>query len=157
MNIFTTAVSAFFLFYVLESKEWPMHTICREPDLEWYYRSCDPLQDIGVSIEPCSKSLLETTYVKIALLLRRDFKWLTAKLNVFIQSLKVFSYSYSLCEPTSAYYTFCGRRKGELVYFEGPVKFGIQTIPQGEYNVSLELFNEDNYNIGCANITLISR
>nr|XP_033785567.1 lymphocyte antigen 86 isoform X2 [Geotrypetes seraphini] len=156
MDILTAAVSALSLFCLSESKEWPMHTICSGPNLEGYYRSCDPLQDIGLSIEPCFKTLPEVVQIKIALLLRRDIKWLTLNLSVFIQSLKVFSFSHLICEPTSTFYTFCGRRKGELIYFEGPVKFGIGTIPTGEYNVSLELFNEDNYNIACGNLTLVS-
>nr|XP_033785570.1 lymphocyte antigen 86 isoform X4 [Geotrypetes seraphini] len=113
MDILTAAVSALSLFCLSESKEWPMHTICSGPNLEGYYRSCDPLQDIGLSIEPCFKTLPEVVQIKIALLL-------------------------------------------QLIYFEGPVKFGIGTIPTGEYNVSLELFNEDNYNIACGNLTLVS-
>nr|XP_033785568.1 lymphocyte antigen 86 isoform X3 [Geotrypetes seraphini] len=127
MDILTAAVSALSLFCLSESKEWPMHTICSGPNLEGYYRSCDPLQDIGLSIEPCFKTLPEVVQIKIALLL-------------------------------------------QLIYFEGPVKFGIGTIPteggererekdptlEGEYNVSLELFNEDNYNIACGNLTLVS-
>ncbi|XP_029446466.1 lymphocyte antigen 86 isoform X5 [Rhinatrema bivittatum] len=110
MKNFIVAVHIFFLFS--DSKEWPSHTVCRESDLKVYYRSCDPLQDIGFSMEPCTKVLPDVLHIKLALLLK-------------------------------------------FIYFEGPIKSGISTVPKEEYDLSLELINEDMYNIACVNITLI--
>ncbi|XP_029446465.1 lymphocyte antigen 86 isoform X4 [Rhinatrema bivittatum] len=115
----------------------------------------DPLQDIGFSMEPCTKVLPDVLHIKLALLLRRDIRQLVLKISIFKQSLKLFSFSYPLCEQTSTYYSFCGRKKGEFIYFEGPIKSGISTVPKEEYDLSLELINEDMYNIACVNITLI--
>ncbi|XP_029446467.1 lymphocyte antigen 86 isoform X6 [Rhinatrema bivittatum] len=69
MKNFIVAVHIFFLFS--DSKEWPSHTVCRESDLKVYYRSCDPLQDIGFSMEPCTKVLPDVLHIKLALLLKK--------------------------------------------------------------------------------------
>ncbi|XP_044149955.1 lymphocyte antigen 86 isoform X3 [Bufo gargarizans] len=53
-----------------EMKEWPTHTICKTKDFEAYYKSCDPLQDIGVSFYPCSRVLTKHITAKIGVILK---------------------------------------------------------------------------------------
>ncbi|XP_073423420.1 lymphocyte antigen 86 [Dendrobates tinctorius] len=139
-----------------EMKEWPTHTICKTKDFEVYYKSCDPLQDIGVSFNPCSRILSQRIIAKIGVILRQDINLLYSNTRIFINGVCLFHEEKSLCEKTTPKFSFCGRRKGEYVFYNHSVKFGIAELPKGQYYILLELLNEHNYKIACANFTLYS-
>ncbi|KAJ1200662.1 hypothetical protein NDU88_004483 [Pleurodeles waltl] len=95
----------------MESKEWPLHTFCKTDHFEASYKSCDPLQDIGFSIDPCYLTAGGEN-MKIAVLLRRDINALFLHINGFIRKLNVFSTILTLCELDHPKFTFCGAKKG---------------------------------------------
>ncbi|XP_073532776.1 lymphocyte antigen 86 isoform X2 [Phyllobates terribilis] len=139
-----------------EMKEWPTHTICKAKDFEAYYKSCDPLQDIGVSLNPCSRILSKHMIAKIGVVLRQDINILYSNTRIFINGGYVFHDEKFLCEKTAPKFSFCGKRKGESVLYDHYVKFGFPELPKGQYYILLELLNEHNYKIACANFTLYS-
>ncbi|XP_077123769.1 lymphocyte antigen 86 isoform X2 [Ranitomeya variabilis] len=110
-----------------EMKEWPTHTICKTKDFEAYYKSCG--QDINL---------------------------LYSNTRIFINGVNLFHQEKSLCEKTAPKYSFCGKRKGEYVFYNHSVKFGIPELHKGQYYILLELLNEHNYKVACANFTLYS-
>ncbi|XP_066435032.1 lymphocyte antigen 86 isoform X1 [Eleutherodactylus coqui] len=140
-----------------EMKEWPTHTICKTKDFEAYYKSCDPLQDGGVSFNPCTRHLRETMVAKIGMILRQDINVLYMSSKVFYNGAYLFHQEKLLCEKTVPRYSFCGKKKGEFVLYNHPVKFGLPSLPKGEYFITMELLNEHNYKVVCANFTLYSK
>ncbi|XP_025938649.1 lymphocyte antigen 86 isoform X2 [Apteryx rowi] len=94
------------------STEWPTHTVCKENNLEIYYKSCDPQQDFAFSIDRCSDITSHTFNIRAAVILRHSIKQLYAKINLIINGKTVLSYSESLCEPDNAKLIFCGKKKG---------------------------------------------
>ncbi|XP_078541946.1 lymphocyte antigen 86 [Lissotriton helveticus] len=159
MKVFT-AVLCFVLLLMaslIENKEWPVHTVCKTGNLEVSYKSCDPVQDLGFSFEPCFMTPSGIDNMKLAILLRRDVNVLFFRVNGYIKKLNVFSAIYTFCSLDYPIYTFCGAKKGELFLYDGPQKLGIKELPQGDYVINLDLYNEDEYLIACANITIFSR
>ncbi|XP_030354732.1 lymphocyte antigen 86 [Strigops habroptila] len=154
MKISNVLVLILVLLYINASTEWPTHTVCKEDNLEIYYKSCDPHQDFAFSIDRCSDVSSHTFNIRAAILLRHNIKELYVKLNLIINGKTVLTYSETLCEPGHSKLIFCGKKKGEHLYYEGPVTLGIKEIPQGDYTVSAELTNEDHVTVACANITV---
>ncbi|KAM9024739.1 lymphocyte antigen 86 [Guaruba guarouba] len=142
------------LLSISASTEWPTHTVCKEDNLEIHYKSCDPHQDFAFSIDRCSDVSTHTFNVRAAILLRHNIKELYAKLNLIINGKTVLTYTETLCEPGLSKLIFCGKKKGEHLYYEGPVTLGIKEIPQGDYTISAELTNEDHATVACAHITV---
>ncbi|XP_010209209.2 lymphocyte antigen 86 [Colius striatus] len=138
------------LLYINASTEWPTHTVCKEDNLEIYYKSCDPQQDFAFSIDHCSDITTHTFNIRAAMLLRHNIKELYLKLNLIINGKTVLTYSETLCEPGLSKLIFCGKKKGEHLYYEGPVTLGIKEIPQGDYTVEARLTNEDHVTVVCA-------
>ncbi|XP_067418731.1 lymphocyte antigen 86 isoform X2 [Emydura macquarii macquarii] len=138
----------------LESTEWPTHTVCKENNLEIYYKSCDPVQDFALSIDRCSAILTNTFNIRAAMVLRHSIKELFLSLNLIINGKSLLGYKQTLCEPKNPRFIFCGVKKGEHIYYEGPVTLGIHEIPEGEYNISLRLHNEDRLTVACADFTI---
>uniref|UniRef100_A0A8C4UBX1 Lymphocyte antigen 86 n=1 Tax=Falco tinnunculus TaxID=100819 RepID=A0A8C4UBX1_FALTI len=118
------------LLYINASTEWPTHTVCKEDNLEVYYKSCDPQQDFAFSIDRCSDIATHTFNIRGAIVLRHNIKELYAKVDLIINGKTVLSYSEALCEPGHSKLIFCGKKKGEHLYYEGPVTLGIKEIPQ---------------------------
>ncbi|XP_043920797.1 lymphocyte antigen 86 [Protopterus annectens] len=154
----------FILTILYQSKgtlEWPTHTICNTEELELYYKSCDPLQDVGLSISPCLKNMPEYIDLKVAVMLRQAVPELYFDFDLYMVTqkaqLKLLSYSYPLCEPSYEKFTFCGSKKGELLIFEGPARVSKVTLLSGQYLAPLRLYNKDNFTIACVNITLIAK
>ncbi|XP_005149969.1 lymphocyte antigen 86 [Melopsittacus undulatus] len=154
MKISNALVLILVLLYISASTEWPTHTVCKEDNLEIYYKSCDPRQDFAFSIDRCSDIATHTFNIRAAILLRHSIKELYAKLNLIINGKTVLTYSETLCEPGLSKLIFCGKKKGEHLYYEGPVTLGIKEIPQGDYVVSAELTNEDHDTVACAYVTV---
>ncbi|XP_066481396.1 lymphocyte antigen 86 isoform X2 [Tiliqua scincoides] len=125
MKTFQVASLILLLIYATKSIRWPLHTVCKNDRLELYYRSC------GHSISE-----------------------LSVDISLDINGNSVVVYSKQICEPNHPRFTFCGKRKGELIYYEGPVSLGLHDIPQGDLGAKVEFFNENHRTIICANLTI---
>lgn len=135
---------------------WPVHTACIGPNLQILYQSCDPLQDFGFSVDHCSKELPSNVKIRFGLILRQDIKELFLDLALFTKGTSVFNFSYPICEDDQPKFSFCGRRKGEQVYYAGPISISGFEIPQGDYQVLLQMYNENQAPVACANATVIA-
>ncbi|NXS37608.1 LY86 protein, partial [Pomatostomus ruficeps] len=142
------------LLYINPSTEWPTHTVCKEDNLEIYYKSCDPQQDFAFSIDHCSDITTHTFNIRAAAVLRHSIKELYVKLDMIINGKTVLTYSETLCGPGHVKLVFCGMKKGEHFYYEGPVTLGLKEIPQGDYTLSAKLTNEDHVTVACADFTV---
>ncbi|XP_025300858.1 lymphocyte antigen 86 [Canis lupus familiaris] len=137
------------------SKAWPTHTVCREGNLEVFYQSCDPLQDFGFSADQCSKHLKPKLNIRFGMILREDIKELFLDIALFTKGSSILNFSYPICEEDLPKFSFCGRRKGEQIYYAGPINNPGFEIFEGEYQVLLELYNENRSTVACANATVI--
>ncbi|NXO04291.1 LY86 protein, partial [Rhinopomastus cyanomelas] len=142
------------LLYIDASTEWPTHTVCKEDKLELYYKSCDPQQDFTLSIDRCSDITTHTFNIRAGMVLRHSIKELRIKMALIINGRTVLTYSDTLCGEGHSKLIFCGKKKGEHIYYEGPVTLGIKEIPQGDYVVSAKLTNEDHATVACADFTV---
>ncbi|XP_010621103.1 lymphocyte antigen 86 [Fukomys damarensis] len=134
---------------------WPTHTACRNEGLEVLYQSCDPLQDFGFSVDQCSKQLKPNLRIRLGIILREDIKELYLDISLISKGASVLNYSYPICEVDLPKFSFCGRKKGEQVYYAGPVNNPGFDIFKGEYQILLELYNEKRATVACANVTVI--
>ncbi|NWX14906.1 LY86 protein, partial [Aegotheles bennettii] len=114
----------------------------------------DPKQDFAFSIDRCSDVATHTFNIRAAMVLRHSIKELYVKVELIINGKTVLSYSETLCEPGQSKLIFCGKKKGEHIYYEGPVTLGIKEIPQGDYTISAKLTNEDHATVACADFTV---
>uniref|UniRef100_A0A452DM01 Lymphocyte antigen 86 n=1 Tax=Capra hircus TaxID=9925 RepID=A0A452DM01_CAPHI len=105
---------------------WPTHTACRNGNLQVLYQSCG--EDI------------EQLFLDVAL---------------FSKGLSILNFSYPICEVDLPKFSFCGRRKGEQIYYAGPLNNPGFEIPEGDYEVLLELYNQDHATVACANATVL--
>uniref|UniRef100_A0A8C8RNJ5 Lymphocyte antigen 86 n=1 Tax=Pelusios castaneus TaxID=367368 RepID=A0A8C8RNJ5_9SAUR len=128
--MFNAAIFILVLLYPNLSTEWPTHAVCKESNLEISYKSCDPVQDFALSIDDCSAILKKTFNIRAAMILRHNIQELYLKLNIIINGKSIFDYSQTLCEPNQPRFIFCGKKKGEHIYYEGPVSLGSLEIPQ---------------------------
>ncbi|XP_075271427.1 lymphocyte antigen 86 [Opisthocomus hoazin] len=142
------------LLYTNASTEWSTHTVCKEDNLEINYKSCDVQQDFSFSIDRCSDITTHTFNIRAAMVLRHSIKELYVKLDLIINGKTILTYSDTLCKPGLSKLVFCGKKKGEHLYYEGPVTLGIKEIPQGDYTVSAKLTNEDHVTVACADFTV---
>ncbi|XP_069814161.1 lymphocyte antigen 86 [Dendropsophus ebraccatus] len=156
MRIFAISLTISWLLWPGEMKEWPTHTICKTKDFEAYYKSCDPLQDVGVSLIPCSTNLAKNMMAKIGVILRQDANVVNTNTKIYFNGAYLFHEEKPLCEKTAPKFSFCGKKKGELVLYNHSVRFGSSILPKGEYFIFLELLNENNYKVACANFTVYS-
>ncbi|KAM4834544.1 lymphocyte antigen 86 isoform 2-T2 [Thomomys bottae] len=118
-------VTAVFLLWTLiapssgghgESEAWPLHRACHQDGLEILYRSCDPLQDFGFSIDQCSKQLQPNLNIRIGLILREDIRELFLDIALVTKGSSILNFSYPICERDLPKFSFCGRRKGARNY-----------------------------------------
>ncbi|XP_059118289.1 lymphocyte antigen 86 [Peromyscus eremicus] len=137
-------------------ESWPTHMACSGGGLEVFYQSCDPLQDFGLSIDQCSKQIQSDLNIRFGIILREDIRKLFLDIALVSRGASILNYSYPICEEDLPKFSFCGRRKGEQIYYAGPINnLGID-VPQGEYQILLELYNENRATVACANATVIS-
>ncbi|XP_037374717.1 lymphocyte antigen 86 [Talpa occidentalis] len=134
---------------------WPTHTACRSGDLEMRYQSCDPLQDFGFSIDQCSRQLKSNLNIRFGIILREDIRELFLELGLLSKGESIMHISYPICEEDLPKFSFCGRKKGEQIYFSGPVNNPSFEIPKGEYQVLLQLRNQAWALVACANATVV--
>ncbi|XP_053777809.1 lymphocyte antigen 86 isoform X2 [Desmodus rotundus] len=136
----------------LRSKGFHPHT--RSPQTRVQGQE-DPLQDFGFSVDQCSRHLKSNLSIRFGMILREDIKELFLDVSLFSEGLSILSYSYPICEDDLPKFSFCGRKKGEQIYYAGPVNNPGFDIPKGEYQVSLKLYNKNNPMVACANATVI--
>ncbi|XP_069420389.1 lymphocyte antigen 86 [Ovis canadensis] len=134
---------------------WPTHTACRNGNLQVLYQSCDPLQDFGFSVDQCSRQLKPNINVRFGMVLREDIEQLFLDVELFSKGLSILNFSYPICEVDLPKFSFCGRRKGEQIYYAGPLNNPGFEIPEGDYQVLLELYNQDHATVACANATVL--
>ncbi|XP_054576904.1 lymphocyte antigen 86 isoform X1 [Eptesicus fuscus] len=134
---------------------WPTHTACKDSSLEVLYQSCDPLQDFGFSIDQCSQHLKSNINIRFGIILREDIKGLFLDASLLTGGVSVLNYSYPICEEELPKFSFCGRRKGEQIYYAGPASNLGFDIPKGDYQVLVKLYNENHSMVACANATII--
>ncbi|XP_072459846.1 lymphocyte antigen 86 isoform X2 [Notamacropus eugenii] len=127
MKIFMVPFFTSVLLYSSYSREWMTHTACKDDKLKLLYQSCG-----------------------------YDIKELFLDINLFAMKKSVYSFSYPVCEVDFPKFSFCGRRKGEKIYYAGDIKNPAFPIGKGEYHILLRLYNENNFTIVCANFTVIS-
>lgn len=154
-------MAAFFIWTLISANRdggqaWPTHTVCKDGSFKVLYQSCDPLQDFGFSVEQCSKYLKPNLNIRFGIILREDIKELFLDINLLSKGASILSYSYPVCEEDLPKFSFCGRRKGEQIYYAGPANNLGFEIPEGEYQVLLKLYNEKHSMVACANATVIS-
>ncbi|XP_029446463.1 lymphocyte antigen 86 isoform X3 [Rhinatrema bivittatum] len=117
----------------------------------------DPLQDIGFSMEPCTKVLPDVLHIKLALLLKKKenlsiLKDLSSLESVqFLKSMKMHQ---MLRQCSLLIKQILLLRETSSMHALPWMLYHCFQI-QEEYDLSLELINEDMYNIACVNITLI--
>ncbi|NXS76236.1 LY86 protein, partial [Pandion haliaetus] len=114
----------------------------------------DPQQDFAFSIDHCSDITTHTFNIRAAMVLRHNIKELYINVDLIINGKTIFTYSETLCEPGLSKLIFCGKKKGEHLYYEGPVTLGIKEILQGDYTISAKLTNEDRAIVACADFTV---
>ncbi|XP_066481395.1 lymphocyte antigen 86 isoform X1 [Tiliqua scincoides] len=154
MKTFQVASLILLLIYATKSIRWPLHTVCKNDRLELYYRSCDPVQDFALSFDSCAGIEAGHVNIRLATILRHSISELSVDISLDINGNSVVVYSKQICEPNHPRFTFCGKRKGELIYYEGPVSLGLHDIPQGDLGAKVEFFNENHRTIICANLTI---
>ncbi|XP_041904962.1 lymphocyte antigen 86 [Corvus kubaryi] len=154
MKTSTALLLILVLLYINASTEWPTHTVCKEDNLEIYYKSCDPQQDFAISIDHCSDITTHTFNIRAAAVLSHSIKELHVKLDMIMNRKTILTYSETLCGLGHPKLIFCGMKKGEHFYYEGPVTLGIKEIPQGDYTLSVKLTNQDHVTVACADFTV---
>uniref|UniRef100_A0A8C5ST51 MD-2-related lipid-recognition domain-containing protein n=1 Tax=Laticauda laticaudata TaxID=8630 RepID=A0A8C5ST51_LATLA len=130
---------------------WPTHIICKNNNLEVSYRSCDPLQDVALSVDSCTYVASRDVNIRLATVLRHAINELSVDFSLTINGEIVPLYSKQLCERNQPQFQFCGKKKGEYIYYSGSISLNMENIPQGEFNMTAQLFNEDRHTIICAN------
>ncbi|XP_044310649.1 lymphocyte antigen 86 [Varanus komodoensis] len=147
------ALHIFLLIYTATSiTRWPTRTICKNSHLEIKYRSCDPTSDFAFSLSTCSAALTQSVTIRIATILRYSITELSIDVKLDVNGNNVPIYSTKLCERHHPKYNFCGKKKGEYIHYEGPVPARFNELPQGNFNVTVQLFNQDHHTIICAEL-----
>ncbi|KAG8133291.1 hypothetical protein E2320_011093 [Naja naja] len=90
--------------------------------------SADPLQDLALSVDSCTYVASTDVNLRLATVLRHTINELSVDLSLTINGQIVPLYSKQLW----------------------PVSLNMENIPQGEFNVTAQLFNEDHHTIICA-------
>ncbi|KAL6040333.1 hypothetical protein STEG23_017233, partial [Scotinomys teguina] len=115
-----------------------------------------PLQDFGLSIDQCSKQIQPYLNIRFGIILREDIRKLFLDIALVSGGSSILNYSYPICEEDQPKFSFCGRRKGEQIYYAGPVNNLGFDVLQGKYQILLELYDENRAIVACANATVIS-
>ncbi|XP_040210456.1 lymphocyte antigen 86 [Rana temporaria] len=76
---------------------------------------CYPLQDAGLSINPCTRNLHEHMNISIGVILRHDINLLLFRLIAFYKEHKILTQEMLICERTFPAYSFCGKKKGDVL------------------------------------------
>nr|XP_003225628.1 PREDICTED: lymphocyte antigen 86 [Anolis carolinensis] len=127
MKVLQVAPLFFLLIYTTSStSKWPTHTICKNDNLEIKYKSCDPRQDIAFSFDSCTSTAPQKANIRIGTVLRYPIRELSAVVSLDINGKQVPVYSTTICERDRPRFSFCGKNKGEFIYYEGPASIGFR-------------------------------
>uniref|UniRef100_A0A3P9A7K5 MD-2-related lipid-recognition domain-containing protein n=1 Tax=Esox lucius TaxID=8010 RepID=A0A3P9A7K5_ESOLU len=145
---------------LVQEVQWPIHTLCNMDKLQIAYRSCDHSQDIGISIDLCPATLSPlkiNVNLRVSLLLRQSTDELYLSAKLILEGGVAFQLDEPLCQPDFPRFTFCSRKKGELIVFDTPLKLDkLKYLPE-HLNVHTVIVNQNGYHIACFNITIIKR
>uniref|UniRef100_A0A5F8GYK0 Lymphocyte antigen 86 n=1 Tax=Monodelphis domestica TaxID=13616 RepID=A0A5F8GYK0_MONDO len=130
MKIFMAAFFASVLLCPGCSSKWTTHTACKNDKLELLYQSCDPLQDLGFSMDHCNNPISKNLKIRFGVILRHDIQELFLDINLFSMGKSILSYSYPVCEVDFPKFSFCGKKKGEKIYYAGDINN--QAFPIGK-------------------------
>ncbi|KAM5300429.1 lymphocyte antigen 86 [Ctenodactylus gundi] len=136
-------------------EHWPTHRACSNEGLELLYQSCDPLQDFGFSVDQCSRHLKPNLNIRFGIILREDIRELFLDISLMNKGSSILNYTYPICEEDLPKFSFCGRKKGEKIYYSGPINNPAFEVYKGVYQVLAEVYNEKRSIVACANATLI--
>ncbi|KAG5268904.1 hypothetical protein AALO_G00217740 [Alosa alosa] len=155
MELSFLSLTLFFFTTMAEGVHWPEHVVCSSPHFQLSYASCDPFQDVGFTLNPCTDLHVQSEFNStISLLLQHSIEELYLSLDLLHGDQKLLHYDEYLCLHHLPRFPFCGRKKGELINHDWPLK--IKSIPfKGLFNIWIQLLNQDGYQIACANVTLI--
>uniref|UniRef100_A0AC11EFQ1 Lymphocyte antigen 86 n=1 Tax=Ovis aries TaxID=9940 RepID=A0AC11EFQ1_SHEEP len=142
-------------FFILVSDSVDVCLATEKATLQSSGSSPDPLQDFGFSVDQCSRQLKPNINVRFGMVLREDIEQLFLDVALFSKGLSILNFSYPICEVDLPKFSFCGRRKGEQIYYAGPLNNPGFEIPEGDYQVLLELYNQDHATVACANATVL--
>ncbi|PIO29833.1 hypothetical protein AB205_0055660 [Aquarana catesbeiana] len=92
--------------------------------------------------------------ITIAVVLRHDINFLFFRLIASYNGQKLLTQEVIVCERTLQAYSFCGKRKGDFVFYHHRLRVEVPPILKGHFNVSLMMFNEDNIIVACADLAL---
>ncbi|XP_012589608.1 PREDICTED: lymphocyte antigen 86 [Condylura cristata] len=115
----------------------------------------DPSQDFGFSVNRCSRRLSPNLSIRFGIVLREDIRELFLELALSSKGENILTLSYPICEEDLPQFSFCGRRKGEQIYYAGPVGNPYFEVPKGEYEVLLRLHDRAGAEVACANGTVL--
>ncbi|XP_062848360.1 lymphocyte antigen 86 [Trichomycterus rosablanca] len=132
---------------------WPVHTVCNTNKIKVIYKSCDPMQDIGLSFSSCSNLLTQPTTLKIFVQLRQSINELYASVDLFLNGDFVLHHDEPFCLPSFPRFTFCGQRRGETIKIQSTLP-AVGLSLQGEYNTKIYAINQNGFQILCFNATL---
>ncbi|KAG9328232.1 hypothetical protein JZ751_015753 [Albula glossodonta] len=96
-------------------QRWPIHSLCNTSRMQVYYSSCDPIQDVGLSVSRCPVSMVGEMFVTGVLLLRQSVDELYLSLDVSYNGNHVLHYDLPVCERHFPRISSCGRKRGEMV------------------------------------------
>ncbi|XP_031439947.1 lymphocyte antigen 86 [Clupea harengus] len=137
-----------------EQVRWPEHVLCNSPNFQLSYVSCDPFQDVGLTLNPCPDLHSVQVNSSLSLVLNHSIEELYLSLDLIHGDQKPIHYDDSLCLSHLPRFTFCGRRKGELVNHDWPLKIKAIRYIKGQFNAEIRLVNQDGHQIACANVSL---
>ncbi|XP_072267854.1 lymphocyte antigen 86 [Pyxicephalus adspersus] len=154
MKHFSICLLVFCYLCLGETREWPRHTICKLKDFEAYYQSCDPLQDIGFSLNPCKNLYEHDVNISLGVTLRHDINSLHYSLIAFYNEHALLTQEFFLCQNDYQAYSFCGKKKGDFIFFQHPLRTDAALKLKGHFRISINMFNEDNFMIVCVNFLI---
>ncbi|KAG9347719.1 hypothetical protein JZ751_003733, partial [Albula glossodonta] len=92
-------------------QRWPIHSLCNTSRMQVYYSSCDPIQDVGLSVSRCPVSMVGEMFVTGVLLLRQSVDELYLSLDVSYNGNHVLHYDLPVCERHFPRISSCGRKR----------------------------------------------
>ncbi|XP_062377644.1 lymphocyte antigen 86 isoform X1 [Sardina pilchardus] len=150
------SLTVFLLTTMAEGIRWPEHVVCPSHHFQLSYVSCDPFQDVGFTLNPCTDLHVQKEFnTTISILLQHSIEELYLSLDLLdVNKELLLHYDEPLCLHRLPRFPFCGRKKGELINHDWPLKMKPRwDIPfHGHFNVWIQLLNQDGYQIACANM-----
>uniref|UniRef100_A0A3P9A7S5 Lymphocyte antigen 86 n=1 Tax=Esox lucius TaxID=8010 RepID=A0A3P9A7S5_ESOLU len=136
---------------LVQEVQWPIHTLCNMDKLQIAYRSCAEM----LGLQQRGSKVIAIFVYRLPTGQSTDELYLSAKL--ILEGGVAFQLDEPLCQPDFPRFTFCSRKKGELIVFDTPLKLDkLKYLPE-HLNVHTVIVNQNGYHIACFNITIIKR